>query len=118
MKKLTFLLGSLGGALAGYVFSNSKLRKEMMEADDPTVAAKILGRHLASDGQVVAKEVKHFAQQHHLDDKVAEGKKYVAKYYESAKGEVGKFITSKVGMAQKSAKKVGKKVMKKAKKMM
>lgn len=117
MKKLSFLLGSLGGALAGYVFSNGKLRKELMDAKDAGEAAKILGKHLSQDGQVVAKEAKHLAQEHHLDDKIADGKKYVQEYYKSAKGEVQKFVGLKVKEASRTAKKVGKQVQKKVKSM-
>ncbi len=57
MKKLSFLVGTLGGAMAGYVFSNKKLREQLVNAKDPSAAAKILGKHLSEDGQVVAKEV-------------------------------------------------------------
>ena len=96
MKKLSFLLGSLGGVMAGYVFSNTKLRTELMKAKDTSAAAKILGRHLSADGQTVAKEVQQLAEQHHMDKHVADGKKYVQKYYKTAKDEVQKFITTKV----------------------
>ena len=77
MKKLTFLLGTVGGAMAGYVFSNKKLRNEMLDAKDSTEAAKILGKHLSNDGQSVAKEVRQLAEQHGLDDRIADGKQYV-----------------------------------------
>ncbi len=101
MKKLTFLLGTLGGAMAGYVFSNKKLRTEMMDAKDSTEAAKILGKHLSSDGQVVAKEVRQLAEQHGLDDRIADGKSYVQDYYASAKDEVQKFLGAKVKEAKR-----------------
>lgn len=101
MKKLTFLLGTLGGAMAGYVFSNKKLRTEMMDAKDSTEAAKILGKHLSTDGQVVAKEVRQLAEQHGLDDRIADGKNYVQDYYTSAKDEVQKFLGAKVKEAKR-----------------
>ena len=113
MKKLTFLLGTLGGAMAGYVFSNQKLRTELQNAKDAAGAARVLGRHLALDGETVAKEAKRFAEQHHLDDRIADGRKYVQKYYESAKEEVQKYIGTKSKQAVKVAKRAGKKVMKK-----
>lgn len=115
MKKLSFLLGTLGGALAGYVFSNKKLRAELTDAKDATAAAKILGKHLAEDGQVVAKEVGQLAEQYELDDKIADGKKYVKNYYESAKEEVQKFIGAKAKEAGKLAVKAKKQVAKKVK---
>lgn len=101
MKKLTFLLGTLGGAMAGYVFSNKKLRNEMMEAKDSSEAAKILGKHLSTDGQIVAKEVRQLAEQHGLDGRIAEGKQYVQDYYSSAKDEVQKFLGAKMKEAKK-----------------
>ncbi len=101
MKKLTFLLGTLGGAMAGYVFSNKKLRTEMMDAKDSTEAAKILGKHLSTDGQVVAKEVRQLAEQHGLDDRIADGKSYVQDYYSSAKDEVQKFLGAKMKEAKR-----------------
>ena len=65
--------------MAGYVFSNTRLRAELMRAKDGKAAARILGRHLASDGQTVAKEVQQLAEEHHLDAHVAQGKKQVVK---------------------------------------
>lgn len=102
MKKLTFLLGTVGGAMAGYVFSNKKLRNEMLEAKDSKEAAKILGKHLSTDGQVVAKEVRQLAEQHGLDDRIADGKQYVQDYYSSAKDEVQKFLGAKVKEAKRA----------------
>lgn len=102
MKKLTFLLGTLGGAMAGYVFSNKKLRTDMLKAKDSTEAAKILGKHLSTDGQTVAKEVRQLAEQHGLDDRIADGKQYVHDYYSSAKDEVQKFLGAKVKEAKRT----------------
>ncbi len=111
MKKLSFLLGTLGGALAGYVFSNNKLRGELLSAKDAESAAKILGKHLSKDGEIVAKEVKQLAEQHNLDEKIAEGKKFVQKYYDTAKSEAKKYVN----LGLKEAKKVTKKATKKVK---
>ena len=116
MKKLTFLLGTLGGAMAGYVFSNKKLRTELQNAPDAAAAAKILGKHLSHDGQSVAKDVKEFAIEHDFDDKIEDGKKYVKNYYKSAKGEVQKFIGKKVKQATGAAKKAKNSAMKKVSK--
>ncbi|MEQ1849302.1 MAG: hypothetical protein ABL890_01795 [Candidatus Peribacteraceae bacterium] len=96
MKKLSLLLGTVGGALAGYVFSNKKLRSELSKAKDATEAAQVLGKHLSKDGQTVAKEVGELAEQYHLDDKVEQGKTFVTKYYKSAKAEAEKFLGKKV----------------------
>ncbi len=93
MRKLSLLLGTLGGAMAGYIFSNKKLRQELVNAKDGSAAAKILGKHLSTDGHQVAKEAKQFAREHHLDDKIADGKQYAKKYYQSSKKEVEKFLS-------------------------
>jgi hypothetical protein len=98
--------------MAGYVFSNKKLRTELQNAADAGAAARILGKHLAEDGETVAKEAKRFAEQHNLDSKIAEGKKYAQKYYESAKDEVQKYIGAKSKQAVKVAKRTGKKAVK------
>jgi hypothetical protein len=120
MKKLSLLLSTLGGAMAGYVFSNKKLREQLSNAKDPTAAAKILGKHLSHDGQMVAKEVAQLAEHHGLDDRVADGKKYVQTYYKNAKGEVEKFLGTKArqvkNAAKTSAATVKKNVMKTVKK--
>lgn len=118
MKKLSFLLGTVGGALAGYVFSNKKLRDQLVNAKDPTQAAKILGKHLSQDGQIVAKEVGQLAEQYDLDDRISDGKKYVQNYYKSAKDEVQKFLSSKVKEASKTVDKAKKSAVKHVKKMM
>jgi hypothetical protein len=115
MKKLSFLLGTLGGALAGYVFSNNKLRKELAEAPDAATAAKILGKHLSSDGQTVAKEVGVLAKQYHLDDRLEDSKKYALKYYNSARKELTKFVSKQAQEAAKVVKKTGKRAVKKVK---
>ena len=105
MKKLSFLLGTVGGALAGYVLSNNKLRAELQKAEDASEAAKILGKHLSKDGEAVAKEVGQLAEQYDLDDKLQNGKKYVKSYYKSAKEEVKKFLKTKVAKVSKTVKK-------------
>ncbi len=110
MKKLTFLLGTIGGAMAGYVLSNKKLRSEMIDAKDSSEAAKILGKHLSNDGQIVAKEVRQLAEQHGIDDRIADGKQYVHDYYSSAKDEVQKFLGAKVKEAKRAVGSVRKSV--------
>ncbi len=111
MRKLTLLLGSVGGALAGYVFSNKKLRRELTDAKDGAHAAKILGRYLSADGQQVAKEVKKFAIEHDMDKKVAQGKKYVKQYYDKSRREAEKLIKKGAKQAGRYVKKAKKRVI-------
>ncbi len=114
MKKMSLLLGSLGGAMAGYLLSNKKLRQELTTAKDTQAAAKIIGKHLASDGQDVAREAKKFAHAHQLDKKVAEGKKYVMDQYKESKKGVEKMIAQGMKDTQKAVKSAKKKVGMKA----
>ncbi len=111
MKKLTLLLGSLGGALAGYVFSNKQLRHDLAKAKDAQAAAKILGKHLSNDGQAVGKEVTQFVKSDHFQDKMSEAKKYAKDYYTKSKKEVEKMMKQGTKEAKKmfKTKPVGKK---------
>ena len=99
MRKFSLLLGTLGGAMAGYILSNEKLRKEMAAAPNAEAMAKTLGQHLTKDGKKVAKEVKSFVES---DD--------VQKNLHKAKA----FATKKLGVAQKELEKYAKKGMKQA----
>ncbi len=103
MKKVSLFLGALGGALAGYLLSNEKLRNEMMKAKKPEDAAKALGKHLSKDGQKLAHEVKTFVES---DD--------VQRNLRKARA----FATAKMGDAKVNLEKMMKKGAKEAKKMM
>ncbi len=101
MKKFSLLVGTLGGALAGYILSNEKLRTRMAEAPNAEAMAKMLGEQLTKDGKKVAKEVKTFVES---DD--------VQKNLKKARA----FASKKLGVAQKELEKYAKKGMKEAKK--
>lgn len=77
MKKLSLLLGTLGGAMAGYIFSNSKLREELATAKDPEHAGKILAKHLQKDGKQLGHEVQQFAKSDVVQDNLKKAKEYV-----------------------------------------
>ena len=62
MRKLSLLVGALGGAMAGYLFSNTKLREELAGAKDPESAGKILAKHLQKDGKQLGTQVKKFVE--------------------------------------------------------
>ena len=76
MRKLTLLLGAMGGAMAGYVFSNKGLREELTKAKDAEAAGKVLAKHLAKDGKQVGHEVKKFIESDEVQDNLAKAKKY------------------------------------------
>jgi len=87
MRKFSLLLGAMGGALAGYLLSNEKLRSDLKKAKDPEAAAKLLGKHLQQDGSKIAKEVKQFVESDDVQKNLSKAKKFAtAKFKEAKKG--------------------------------
>ncbi len=113
MKKLSLLIGTIGGALAGYVFSKSELRDELSHAKDAESAAKILGKHLSKDGKKLGTEVMAFVDSPEVQTNLKKAKVFAEKQFTKAKKEVGALVMK----GEKAAKKTAKKVVKKAKKM-
>lgn len=101
MRKLSLLLGTLGGAMAGYVFSNTKLRDELADAKDAEEAGKILAKHLQKDGQQVGKEIQQFVKSDAVQDNMNKAKKYADTQFKKLKGDLK-------GMMSKGAKKTAK----------
>lgn len=95
MKKLSLLVGTIGGALAGYVFSKSGLREELSNAKDAESAARILGKHLSKDGQKLGKEVMHFVDSPEVHRNLKAAQKYVTDSALKAKHELDKMMTPK-----------------------
>lgn len=108
MRKLSLLVGSLGGALAGYLLSNDKLRKDLSKAKDAEHAAKTLGMHLSRDGKKIATEVKQFVDSEDVQKNVRKVKSFATKKFDEAQ----KGLKSLVKKGTKQAKSM----MKKAKK--
>ena len=92
MRKLSFLLGTLGGALAGYLLSNPKLRDELTKAKDAETAARRLGEYLQRDGKKIAKEVKNFIESDDVQRNLGKAKKFAQQKLHAAKKEVEKFV--------------------------
>lgn len=92
MKKISLLLGTLGGALGGYLLSNSKLREGLLRAKDPEHAAKLLGRHLQQDGKRLAKEVQTFVQSDDVRANLKKAKKFALQTLGDAKRQVEGFV--------------------------
>ena len=107
MKKLSLLVGTLGGAMAGYLFSNKKLREELSIAKDAEAAAKMLGKHLQRDGKKFAKHVQEFVESDDVQRNLSTAKKYAGKHYDRAVQELG-------AMVGQGRKKAGRAVKKKA----
>jgi hypothetical protein len=105
MRKLSLLLGTLGGAMAGYVFSNTKLREELADAKDAEHAGKILAKHLQKDGKQVGQEIHQFVKSDAVQDNVTKAKKYADSQFKKLKGDLK-------GMVAKGAKKTQKAVSK------
>ncbi len=113
MKKFSLLLGTLGGALAGYLLSNEKLRGDLQKAKDPEAAAKLLGKHLQADGAKMAKEVKKFVESDDVQKNLGKAKKFAtAKLNEAKKG-----MDTLMKKGEKEAKKALKKGTKAAQEM-
>ncbi len=112
MRKASLLFGALGGALAGYLFSNENLRKELSSAKTADDAGKILSKHLQHDGKRIGGEVKKFVDSDMVQDNMKKMKVAAKDYFEKAKDDVAAMMKD----AEKKAMKEGKKAMKAVKK--
>jgi hypothetical protein len=90
MRKLSLLLGTMGGALAGYLFSNRPLREELSKAKDAEAAGRVLAKHLAKDGKQIGSEVKKFVESDEVQDNLAKAKVYVKDTAKKMQGELSK----------------------------
>lgn len=122
MKKLSLLLGTLGGATAGYLFSNKKLRDQLANAKDAEEAARILGQALQKDGKKLAKQMQEFVESEEVQKNLTKAKTYAKKTVDDAKQELDdafsngkKKATKAAGQAKKQATKTARKGAKKAK---
>lgn len=116
MKKLSLLLGALGGATAGYLLSNKKLREQLANVKDAEEAAKLLGKHLQSDGKKLAKQVQDFVESDEVQQNVKKAKKYAKGKVDEAKGELKELTCKGKKRVVKAAKKSATKAKSAAKK--
>lgn len=112
MKKLSLFLGTIGGAVAGYVFSNTKLREELATAKDAEEAGRILAKHLQADGKQIGKEVKTFVESDVVQTNMKKAQTYVQKNAKKLQSD----LKAMVGSAKKPAKKAVSKATKTVKK--
>ncbi len=105
MRKLSLLLGTLGGAMAGYVFSNSKLRDELAKAKDAEAAGKILAKHLQKDSKQVGKEIKEFVQSDAVQENVKKAQDYADKSFKKFKGDLKEMVQKGTQKTKTSAQK-------------
>ena len=92
MKKLSLLIGTLGGAMAGYLFSNQKLRKDLSEAKDAETAAKLLGKHLQHDGMKLAAQAQEFIGSAEVQRNMKNAKNYAQDAFVTARKELLKLV--------------------------
>lgn len=104
MKKISILLGTLGGALGGYLLSNGKLRDSLLKAKDPEHAAKLLGKHLQQDGKKLAREVQTFVQSDDVQANLGKAKKFALQTLGEAKKQVKGFMQNGVSSVKTSVK--------------
>lgn len=121
MKKLSLLIGTLGGAMAGYLFSNQKLRKDLSEAKDAETAARLLGKHLQQDGRKLAAQAQEFVESDEVRKNWKKAKIYAQDTFDVARKELTKLVSraeeaaaDAAGEAGSSARKVAKKAARKA----
>lgn len=117
MRKLSLLIGALGGALAGYVFSNAKLREELSHAKDAEDAAHILGKHMQHDGKKLGKHVTEFIQSDDVQRNVRKAKAFVQRSVDGATKEIRALTHEGKNRAETAVKRTmsrAKKVAKKA----
>ena len=121
MKKLSLLIGTLGGAMAGYLFSNQKLRKDLAEAKDAETAARLLGKHLQQDGKKLAVQAQEFVESDEVQKNWKKAKTYAQETFEVARKELTKLVnraeeatSDAASEAGSTARKVAKKAVRKA----
>lgn len=112
MKKFSLLIGTLGGATAGYLFSNKKLRDQLTDAKDAEEAARILGKHLQKDGKKLGKQIQEFIESEDVQKNFAKAKKYAKDTVDEAQAQLAGTVTAKITKAKKKAKSTVKKAVK------
>ena len=112
MRKFSLLMGALGGAMAGYLLSNEKLRDELVKAKKPEDAAKVLGKHLQKDSTKIVKDVQNFVKSDDVQQNLKKAKQFANAKFKEAKSSVQDMMKKgekqAKGMMKKTAKKASK----------
>jgi hypothetical protein len=108
MRKLSLLIGALGGALAGYLFSNKQLRKDLATAKSAESAAKLLGKHLQRDGKKLAEQVQDFVESEEVQRNWKKAKEYAHASFVSARRELMSLMRRAGETAGDAAQRTGK----------
>ena len=112
MRKFSFLLSTLGGAIVGYLASNKKLRMELTKANSAEAAGKVFARHLQSDGKQIGKALKDFVESDKMQSQLTKAKSLVQHQFHKAEKE----LQSLVRQGEKGAKDFVTRTLKKAEK--
>lgn len=90
--------------MAGYLFSNEKLRAELSAAKDAETAAKLLGKHLQQDGKKLASNVQAFVSSDEVQAHLHTWKKFAEKKLTEARGEWEHLVGKGMKTAQRATK--------------
>ncbi len=112
MKKVALFMGTLGGAMAGYLFSNANLREELAKAKDAETAGKILAKHLQKDGKDLGSHVKKFVDSDDVQKNMKKAQAYAKKHFAKMNSQMKDMVKSGNVFAKKKAKSAAKKVKK------
>lgn len=115
MKKLSLLLGALGGAFAGYLFSNPKLRKDLATVKDAESAARLLGRHLQQDGKKLAVQVQDLMESDEVQKNLKKAKQYAQDTFVTARKELTRLVRRAEDATSDKAASTAKRAVRKAK---
>ena len=102
--------------MAGYLFSNKKLRDDLGKAKDAEAAAAALAKHLKNDGKKVGGEVQKFIESDPVQKKFRDARTFAKKEFDKASQEVNKLVGRGKKTVAKAATKAKKTATKKVKK--
>lgn len=91
--------------MAGYLFSNKKLREELADAKDAQAAANILAKHVKHDGEKLGREAWEFAKSPEVQKNLSKARKFADSQFKVAKKQVTAFVQKEAKEMKKMAKK-------------
>ncbi|MBI2524221.1 hypothetical protein HYW11_03355 [Candidatus Peregrinibacteria bacterium] len=110
MKKLSFVVSALGGAVLGYLASNKKLREELSKAKNTDAVRKVLAHHLHKDGQSIGHELRSFLESGPMQKKIQGAQALFQQQFQKAEGE----LSSLFGHGKSEAKRFTRKALRSA----
>src|SRR3989338_9478814 len=92
MRKFSFIVSTLGGAVLGYLASNKKLREELSKAKNAVAAREVLVQHLRKDGKSLGHELRSLLENWHLSKKIQGAQALLQQQFHKAEGELHHFF--------------------------